>query len=259
MGRGSSGGSSRAKAARASKGKGGDGGAAGGGGAAPAAGPTPSQATVAFVPDYSPAQHAVFAAKFRETFGAKFTMQDFASASGAPDNAKVFVDYDAPFGAIPGRFTAYIYAPQIEEMRRTFTVDRRGQPIIKNDIFALRATGGGVGLKLFSGQVAHATALGFKAIKTSAAREAGVFNGYSTWAKFGYNAKLPAAIRAQLPAGLQGVRSMHELRKTEAGRSWWTEHGRTIDMRFNLAPNSRSQRLLKDYAAERASRPPTPR
>jgi hypothetical protein len=140
-------------------------------------------------------------------------------------------------------------------MQRTFSVNKRGQKVIHNDIFATMQTGGGLGLKLFTRQVENATALGFKAISTEAARGTG-YNGYYTWARFGYNAKLNAETRSVLPPELKGARSMHELFRTQTGRDWWQSMGDTTSMRFNLSPNSAARRRLKDYTAERATRPP---
>lgn len=253
MGGGQSGGTrARTGKARGKKGKGG-----GGGGtahaAASAAGPTPSKAVVNFTPGTD--RHEANREMARQ-FGPKFTLQDFASAAGAPDSAKVTIAYEERFGSIPAKFTAYVQAPELKEMIRSFTVDKRGQMIIRNTTFATKVTGTGLGLKLFSNQVANATALGFTKIKTYAARDEKVYNGYSTWAKFGYNAKLTQDVRDALPAQLQGARSLHELRKTQVGRDWWTRYGTSTEMRFNLAPGSRSQRVLTTYAAEVASRPP---
>jgi hypothetical protein len=218
--------------------------------------PHPSGAVVKFAPDTSAADIKAAKAAMTKMFGEKFTLQDFASAAGAPDHAKVIIDYDAQFHNIPAKFTVYVKAPELEDMTRSFSVDARGRKIIKNVIFVAKETGTGLGLNLFSRQVENAAALGFRTIKTEAARGE-IFNGYSTWPKFGYNAKLEHNIRDQLEhAGLGRPRSMHELRKTEAGRNWWNEHGNSINMQFNLAPNSRSRRILRKYAADRASRPP---
>jgi hypothetical protein len=251
MGGGQSGGTrARTGKARGQKGasKGGGGGAATAHAVAAASGPTPSQASVKFKPgtDRFEANR-----EMARLLGSRFTLQDFASASGAPDNAKVSVKYIEAFGSIPARFSATVKSKELKEMTRTFTVDSRGRPIIKNNIFEAKVTGTGLGLKLFSAQVANATALGFKAIKTYAARDE-VYNGAITWAKFGYNARLTREVRESLPAQLQGARSLHELRKTQVGRDWWTEHGGSTDMRFNLAPGSRSQKELVRYATNKA-------
>jgi hypothetical protein len=252
MGRGTSGAGARAKGARASKGAGGGGAAGGSPGGGP---PDASKATVKFSPDTSPAEIRAAKAAMAKLFGDRFTLQDFASAAGAPDNAVVVLDYVAPYHGLPAKFVAHIHSPDLEEMQRTFSVNRRGQKVVHNDVFSARQTGGGLGLTLFTRQVENATALGFRAITTNAARGAW-YVGYDVWPKFGYNAKLDAGIRGALPAELKGARSMHELRKTQTGRDWWQSMGDSIDMRFNLNPGSRSYKILRKYAAEKASQPP---
>jgi hypothetical protein len=204
--------------------------------------------------------------EMRRQFGASFTLRDFASVAGAPAHARVTVDYSAeqgPIGIAPRAFTVTVRAPEIESMQRTFYTDARGRKMIYNDVFKTTETGTGFGLRAFARQVENASALGFRAIETDAMRGE-KWNGYATWAKFGYNAPLTSGIRAELPRGLGHARSLHELRKTEAGRAWWEKHGESTNMRFNLAPGSRSMRELAAYRARKAelaatspaSRPP---
>lgn len=193
----------------------------------------------------------------KRLFGDKFEVQDFASIVGAPAGSKVNISFtahrDIYFGASQlapgtGKFYAAVHHPEITTMERSVFKNKRGEAIIKNEFFKASVSGTGLGQKIFGQQVENATRLGFKAIKTEAVRGEG-FNGYSTWAKFGYNAKLTAEVRGKLPEGLKGARSIHELRQTAAGAAWWDKHGDSTSMRFNLAPGSRSQKILRDYLA----------
>lgn len=257
MGRGSSGAGTRSKGARASRGSGAGGGGAGGGSIAPGGRFGPSKARVEFNPDSTPAERRKLVQEAKRLFGPKFEVQDFASAVGAPDNSKVYINFtehrDIYFGASQlapgtGKFYATVHHPDIRVMERSVFKTKHGENVIKNEFFQANVSGTGLGQKIFGKQVENATKLGFKAIKTEAVRGEG-FNGYSTWAKFGYNAKLTSEVRSKLPAGLKGARSIHELRQTAAGASWWDKHGDSTSMRFNLAPGSRSQKVLRDYLA----------
>lgn len=132
------------------------------------------------------------------------------------------------------------------EAQRTVQHDRAGRLVIYNEYVRVEDTGHGTGTRLFADQVRGAAALGVERIKTVAARTADM-NGYSTWPKLGYNGAIPAHVAAALPAHLAGARSVRDLMRTPEGRAWWTEHGATTNMEFDLAAGSRSQQDLAAY------------
>jgi hypothetical protein len=182
----------------------------------------------------------------REAFGPHFDKSDFASLTGAPHDARVQVDHDTSYPNTV--FRVSVSGPGLAADR---TISRLGKKkSIYADFIRLENTGTGAGLKIFASQVENATKLGFSSIRNEAARSS-TYNGYYTWARLGYNAKLGHAIRDRLPSNLKGARSIHALFKTEAGRSWWKENGTSLNMRFNLNPGSRSQRVLAAYLKEK--------
>jgi SPP1 gp7 family putative phage head morphogenesis protein len=113
----------------------------------------------------------------------------------------------------------------------------------------------GAGVKSFAMQVQTYRRAGYKKITTLAARVDGEYNGYYTWARFGFDAELGElyAMRAE-KAGFKGVKRVSELMRTKAGREWWLEHGVTMDMEFDLSDNSHGIAVLEAYIEERMSK-----
>jgi hypothetical protein len=72
-------------------------------------------------------------------------------------------------------------------------------------------------------------------------------NGYITWPKLGYDAPIPAAVKGKLPADLKGSQNISDLMKTKEGTDFWTKHGVTTDMTFDLKPGSASRTHLEKY------------
>lgn len=68
--------------------------------------------------------------------------------------------------------------------------------------------------------------------------------GYQVWPKFGFDAPLIAA-DLNRHARFARCRSVQEV--VELDPEWWAANGRGIEMRFDLAPESRSWRVLLNY------------
>lgn len=149
-----------------------------------------------------------------------------------------------------------------------------GTVSIQNDFFRSANPGGGIGLEMFGRQVENATLNGVSHIETDAAgqfvpgpdpnRSYASLNGYYTWPRFGYDAKVPAASYRRLPRDLK-VRvdaaggNVRGLMSDDKGRKWWLRHGQVLPgARFDLTPGSYSQRTLAAYIAERAARAASP-
>lgn len=61
--------------------------------------------------------------------------------------------------------------------------------------------------------------------------------GYQVWPKFGFDAPL---IAADLNREVRFARCGSVLDVVELDAEWWAANGRGIEMRFDLAPESRS-------------------
>lgn len=125
---------------------------------------------------------------------------------------------------------------------RTLSRTPEGKVDLHNDLFLGWPPRGGLGSKVFARQVAEARRLGVDQITTTAARREGVFNGYYTWARFGYDGPVPPDLAAEF-----GVTTMQELMSTEQGRAAWKARGRTWDATFDLRDGSASLTALERY------------
>ena len=110
---------------------------------------------------------------------------------------------------------------------------------------------------MFNNQVENLRAAGVSRIQTAAIRE-GV-NGYYTWARLGYDGEFSGSIRRQLqnprraPASLSKMTRVSELMRSAEGRNWWRENGESLDLEFDLDPDSTSSRVLAEYMQKRGT------
>ena len=134
-----------------------------------------------------------------------------------------------------------------------------GKPVIENTFFRVETPGRGIGAEVFGRQVEQAAALGVARLETHASGAPGdpVYNGYDVWARFGYDAEIPAKVAATLPPSLATATRISDLMTTEAGRTWWTSHGTDFDGIFDLTPGSRSLAIWEAYLARKAATSPT--
>jgi GNAT superfamily N-acetyltransferase len=140
-----------------------------------------------------------------------------------------------------------IYHPSIAQQERSIERDRSGL-FIYNHMFVATERGTGIGRESFARQVVHAQRLGIKKIKAYAAgaREVGSMNGYYTWPRFGYNARLERWERRFLPPELRAAKDLNDLFEM-GGADHWKRHGTGRNMVFDLTNNSRSIQLLRKY------------
>lgn len=127
---------------------------------------------------------------------------------------------------------------------------------IYNDLMKVYDHGGGIGLNLFVNQVREARSNGFKYLKVSAAGDyhsKDKWNGYITWAKFGYE-MLPNDQLNFLKLMQQNNRiekTVFELVSTKEGLAFWEKNGSWWDGKFDLSNNSKSMQNLQKYLADR--------
>jgi hypothetical protein len=183
-------------------------------------------------------------------FGRLLRPREYAGLAGAPDNAKVEV------GASDGQLYIELGDPVAASFRgHYYLFYRKAAVVLRNDGFhilvhAMRRQG--LGLQICCRQARSAAACGVDRIELRAGRRRDE-NGYYTWPRYGFDCPLPASIRRRLPLGLDRSRALLDLMSCEKGREWWREHGVTIRVRFDLAPGSRSWRVLAEYVRARTS------
>lgn len=178
----------------------------------------------------------------RRLFRRRLEACEYAALAGAPDDGEVEV----------GTLDAGLYLEMHERAANAYQavhLVRRVEvgPAVVIDAFYVRQTMRrmGLGLTIFTRQLAAAAALGVARIETTAGRSSDE-NGYYTWPRFGFDGPLPPEIRQHLPRGLDHARNVLDLMQCEQGRRWWQEHGVSIRLAFDLSPHSRS-RIVLDY------------
>jgi GNAT superfamily N-acetyltransferase len=230
---------------------GGGGGGGSGGGPAPTESrpaPRPSSATVG-VEASSPEREAQVRDTVHRLFGRHLDKGALADVVGAPAGSHVIV---RPWGK----------ELRLEVQGNGFTAERHilpgkgdAGPEMFNNFLYLHPSlqGKGIGSDVFSSQVENARAMGVSKINTVAGRGPGE-NGYYTWPRLGYDAKLAGKYRDKLPESLKGADKLSDLVKTPEGRAWWRDNGGRQKMQFDLAAGSLSGRVHTAYLEERASR-----
>jgi GNAT superfamily N-acetyltransferase len=214
----------------------------------------PSRATVAH---FGVKRESVEAAT-KNLLGKDATLQHVASAVGAPDDSRVSVTSlgtEEVYVTIKG--TGYNASRRIYKggddriviHNESFFVDKEHQ-------------GKGLGASVFGRQVEQASKLGVARITTHAAGDVDTpsFNGYTTWPKFGYDGNIPREVALDIHDGnipeppVRGATRVSHLMGSKAGREWWTENGKAVDLTFDLTPGSYSRRTWDAYRAEKAKK-----
>ncbi|HVX15944.1 MAG TPA: hypothetical protein VHC22_32470 [Pirellulales bacterium] len=178
--------------------------------------------------------------------------KDIPSLIGAPDDAVVHAEFDRWDGMIDATISEPRYS-----LKRRFGIDEDGRKFIENDNFEIHPDHrGGTGLSIFAKQVHHATQAGFSYIKAYAARSP-TYNGYYTWAVFGYDQdidKLGAGLRDAIRRQFPSANTIQDVLDEEDGREWWKTHGGAFEGVFDLTPGSRSQQVLARYIKSKRPR-----
>lgn len=174
------------------------------------------------------------------------------AAVGAPDGSTVEVRAGARTVDVT------VHNPQYGlTLIRSFKKDSDGNRYVHNDLFTLRAgSPKGLGTEILARQAAALSKMGFDRMETSAAgtKEAadrGSWNGYYTWARLGYDAKLQEGQRKALPASMRHAETLHELFAMPGGAAAWKESGSWFEGKFSLKKGSQSVKILNAYLQER--------
>jgi SPP1 gp7 family putative phage head morphogenesis protein len=182
-------------------------------------------------------------------------LEDFASNIVPKNNKNVQID---TWSLTDGRTTdinsieVTVYQPDGIKANRTF-FPREG--IVSHDLMKIDKSARGSGIGVFASQVQAYRKAGYKTIKTYAARGP-EYNGYYTWARFGFDVDLQSARSRSLrydleQAGFGKLNKLSELMSTQKGRDWWKVNGQGIDMEFDLTDDSVSMEVLDAYIQER--------
>lgn len=150
-----------------------------------------------------------------------------------------------------------IFNPHIQRQVRTLLPKADGGLFFYNDLFVKTPSApAGIGLRSFATQVIHSQRYGVNEIRTHAAGSYdNAFNGYYTWAVFGYNDRLRPADKRRFPPSYRDARDLHELLGRAGGREVWLVFGRErLTAVFSLSEDSPHVRRLKDYLREKGYR-----
>ena len=153
---------------------------------------------------------------------------------------------------------------EVESAER-FLTDTPDGLVCKNEQIILKSKGTGLGSKIFADQVAALQKVGAARIEADLSGdpyegEDGKetrMNGYYTWPRLGYDAKIPARTQKALTKALgpkAKVATVQDLMKNKAGREAWKRLGVTVNGTFDLSKNSKGVRVLNKYVAEKKKR-----
>jgi hypothetical protein len=184
----------------------------------------------------------------REVFGRDLSNQEIAWAVGALDGSELNVT------DIQGDIYVRITHPWIRNQERTIKKDRDGIQIQNNYFIKVGDAPSQVGIRSFAREVFGARALGITRIKTYAAGDRmSSYNGYYTWARFGYNAPLYPREIAILPEELEGSVDLNDI-FNRGGAEWWKDNGSSREMEFDLRDRSQSMLRLLEYIRNKERR-----
>jgi len=187
----------------------------------------------------------------RRLFGRRLDGRRLAALAGAPETADVEVGvYQG------GLYLEFSDTPRYRYCGVVRVVARPGRPLLVIEALhihhrALR--GQGLGLRVFSCQLAAAEELHLPRIETHAGRRHDE-NGYYTWPRYGFAGWLPDSLRRCLPSALADATDVLDLMASEVGRAWWRRHGVAMHLAFDVRPHSRSQQVFSQYRAQRVGK-----
>ncbi|MEN6557201.1 MAG: hypothetical protein ABFC54_03375, partial [Thermoguttaceae bacterium] len=153
----------------------------------------------------------------RRLFGRAIQPSRYAGLAGAPDDARVTV------GVSGGRLYLEMYDPiAAAYCGYYYLYSKKSAVVLLNDGFWInvgRLGGGGLGLQMFYRQVRNAMRIGVDRMEAVAGRSDRE-NGYYSWPRYGWNARLPDSVRRQLPVPMKRCRTLLDLMVCREGRTW---------------------------------------
>ena len=210
---------------------------------------------------FSPLQSEQILGMLNEDLKTDYELEDIANLIGAPDDAIVTMTLNPATRFNEGFIAITFSGPETEgvfpyhadrEIRR----DENGDLYMANEVLVVdsKFQRQGIGRNVFGRQIENARELGIKYIEAFAVKSESM-NGYSTWAKFGYDAEFVNIHNMpELPAEFSEVKTIQELMQKPGGAKWWTENGTAFNGRFDLDLDSVSSRAFGKYIEKKASK-----
>jgi len=134
---------------------------------------------------------------------------------------------------------------------------------VQNSVFVLKKAyrGKGLGARSFCIEATAATALelfdfirvhavGDYASMTSSNPDT-EYSGPYAWARFGFDADIPAHVLAHCDGELAGLTRVHQLMTSERGRKVWAIHATSLWLEFDLDLNHACWKTLNSYMLEK--------
>lgn len=180
---------------------------------------------------------------------------NFAKAAGIPLDYAGSIKVYYPFK--DKKKATVIIEDENIYMYRTLYTDKSE---IHNDYFRIKDSQNnpyeGKGFEIFSNQVRQAVEQGYGKLTCDAARGS-TFNGYYTWARFGYlpvdpkDSTIVYAIEKFNQEYNTNVKNFGELMATKEGQDAWKKYGDTFEAKFDLKDGSYSRNTFEKYYQER--------
>ncbi|GEM_PF-2319255 len=181
-------------------------------------------------------------------FGKPLGAEEVADLMGAPGGSTVAIETKL------GALSVAIRHKELDiDIQRLFWRSK-GKSYVDGKLFAVKKAPSGTGLVIFDRQVKRSIEYGLELIDIYAAgdlRTTEEWNGYYTWARFGFNRALDPIEIARLKRDGFDAKDVHELFQLEGGREWWLEHGEPGEMEFDLREGSLSRKLFERYKMEK--------
>lgn len=181
--------------------------------------------------------------------GRDISEAEWGRLAGAVDGANVSVKVGEGLVQLSARHALYDGPVEV-----AIALVEGGAEILLDEAIMLKDSApAGLGLRMFARQAFAARELGMAAIELEAAGSASsrFFNGYYTWARYGFDAELSTKEIALLPEPLAAARTVADLVSSAAGRTWWRDNGSARIMAFDLTPSSRAWETLNAVLEEK--------
>lgn len=179
----------------------------------------------------------------QELIGRNLPDAHVAALAGALDEATVDI-------ALHGETLFFnLKHPDILFQHRRLARDEQGRLYVRNLYFEKQPWGRPLtGLRALLRQIEFGQPAGVSYLITNAVgkpEEEGL-NGYYTWARYGFDAELPADRQRLLWGDLLGSKTLNDIMLRD-GAKWWRTEGVPLEMSFDLHPDSSMMKALQRY------------
>lgn len=204
----------------------------------------------------------------REMFGKSIDKYELARLTGAPDQSEIEIR------SIFKTLYIDVRHPFINNMMRTLKLNpNTGAVILENYVFKTVKDGtvpSNLAGRVLYKEMNQARKLGINTVITHGVGDNGIrnsWNGYYTWPRYGFNAKIPTESMRQIRRidesefadkqefdQIMTATSILDLMKTEKGRKIWQLFGQDVHLTFDTDPKSSNYKTLVAYLHEKGIR-----